>query len=196
MSPDDAPWCHMEVHGLPGLITPPSSESDFGQTPARYSDTGISVSSSNGSKEVNTISPNTITTSILPASPPSPTRSITTSRRNRASVQKEADRSRQFTNRLRRSASESAGAGAAAPASTEPSGELLTGRKNRFQKRCTVSLPANHGLKAIEPLHEHVMTKMAFAEQQKWITVQQKTFTKWYNSDDDVQRGRTWGTCC
>jgi hypothetical protein len=24
------------------------------------------------------------------------------------------------------------------------------------------------------------LTKMAFAEQQRWVTVQQKTFTKWY----------------
>jgi hypothetical protein len=28
--------------------------------------------------------------------------------------------------------------------------------------------------------NEQVLTKMAFAEQQRWITVQQKTFTKWY----------------
>ncbi len=32
-------------------------------------------------------------------------------------------------------------------------------------------------------LHEqHILTKMAYAEQQKWITVQQKTFTKWLNT--------------
>jgi hypothetical protein len=29
-------------------------------------------------------------------------------------------------------------------------------------------------------LHEQVLAKMAYAEQQKWITVQQKTFTKWW----------------
>jgi hypothetical protein len=37
------------------------------------------------------------------------------------------------------------------------------------------------------------MTTMAFAEQHKWITVQQKTFTKWYKGDDDVQGRRSLG---
>jgi hypothetical protein len=34
--------------------------------------------------------------------------------------------------------------------------------------------------KSKEKSNEQVLTKMAFAEQQRWITVQQKTFTKWY----------------
>lgn len=34
-------------------------------------------------------------------------------------------------------------------------------------------------LAAVEPAHERKPVKMGFAEQQKWITVQQKTFTKW-----------------
>ena len=34
--------------------------------------------------------------------------------------------------------------------------------------------------KSEERPNEQVLTKMAFAEQQRWITVQQKTFTKWY----------------
>jgi hypothetical protein len=33
----------------------------------------------------------------------------------------------------------------------------------------------------------HDLTKMAYAEQQKWITVQQKTFTKWLNTKIEVR---------
>jgi hypothetical protein len=62
------------------------------------------------------------------------------------------------------------------------------GRKKRNFRRQTSSLPTDHGLKAIEPPHEQALTKMAFAEQQKWITVQQKTFTKWY----DRRPGSSW----
>jgi hypothetical protein len=188
---ENTAWC-----GIRRLATPPSSESEFGGNSARSSyQSSISVSSSNESEvEVNTIdansSPYTSTTSLLSPFPLSPPKGIAKSRRDRASLQKEANRSRQFTNRLQRSASESTGAAAGAPAqSTDSSGELLTGRRrNRFQKRSTASFPTDHGLKAIEPLHEHVMTKMAFAEQQKWITVQQKTFTKWYEYMKDKQR--------
>jgi hypothetical protein len=46
------------------------------------------------------------------------------------------------------------------------------------------------GLAATEPgppPHEKLLTKMAFAEQQHWITVQQKTFTKWLNTKIDVR---------
>lgn len=49
-------------------------------------------------------------------------------------------------------------------------------KKKRFQRSC--SSPAD-ALAAIEPPHDQGLTKMAFAEQQRWITVQQKTFTKW-----------------
>jgi hypothetical protein len=31
---------------------------------------------------------------------------------------------------------------------------------------------------------------MAFIEQQRWITVQQKTFTKWYAVNSRVEYGR------
>lgn len=34
-------------------------------------------------------------------------------------------------------------------------------------------------LAAIEPPHETGLTRMAYADQQRWVTVQQKTFTKW-----------------
>ena len=46
----------------------------------------------------------------------------------------------------------------------------------RFQR--TSSTPAD-ALAALEPPHDQGLTRMAFAEQQRWITVQQKTFTKW-----------------
>lgn len=43
------------------------------------------------------------------------------------------------------------------------------------------SQPAD-ALSATEPAHEQGLTRMAWAEQQRWITVQQKTFTKWLNT--------------
>lgn len=44
--------------------------------------------------------------------------------------------------------------------------------------------PSNpaEALAATEPPHEQGLNKMAFADQQRWITVQQKTFTKWLNT--------------
>ena len=177
----------ISLEDISQLADPPCSGSELGsgRSSARssyQSSVSSSVSSSNDDKVNN--GDNTIDSSpskfIRSSLPPSPCTTSAKSRRDYLSVQKEANRSRKFTTRLQRSASESAGVSAGAPASTDPSGELLTGRRrNRFQNRSTASLPADHGLKAIEPLHEHVMTKMAFAEQQKWITVQQKTFTKW-----------------
>ncbi|KAK2031893.1 hypothetical protein LX32DRAFT_583887 [Colletotrichum zoysiae] len=55
-----------------------------------------------------------------------------------------------------------------------------TAKKNRFRS-ATGSSPAD-ALAAVEPPHDQGLTRMAFAEQQKWITVQQKTFTKWMNT--------------
>ncbi|KAM5351402.1 hypothetical protein ACJ41O_004125 [Fusarium nematophilum] len=43
------------------------------------------------------------------------------------------------------------------------------------------STPAD-ALAAVEPPHDQGLTRMAFAEQQRWIIVQQKTFTKWLNT--------------
>lgn len=53
-------------------------------------------------------------------------------------------------------------------------------KSKRFQ-RASGSNPAD-ALSATEPKHEQGLTRMAFAEQQRWITVQQKTFTKWLNT--------------
>jgi len=61
--------------------------------------------------------------------------------------------------------------------------ELGLGRRRKRYQHRNKSKGSNSGsgeaLKAVEPLHEHQLGKMAFAEQQQWITVQQKTFTKW-----------------
>lgn len=137
-----------------GILTPPRSESS-GCRDSVYSDFSVNNTS--------------------PPSSPSPARS--TIRRDRASsTQKEANRSKQFTTRLNRSASAT---------STDSTGELSTGRRRRgqFQHRNIASLPIDHGTRLVEPPHEKALTSMAFAEQQKWITVQQKTFTKWYEGN-------------
>ncbi|OIW34062.1 hypothetical protein CONLIGDRAFT_659767 [Coniochaeta ligniaria NRRL 30616] len=55
-----------------------------------------------------------------------------------------------------------------------------TSKGRRFRK--TSSQSAVDALAATEPHHEQGLTRMAFAEQQRWITVQQKTFTKWLNT--------------
>ncbi|KAJ2906871.1 hypothetical protein MKZ38_010369 [Zalerion maritima] len=55
-----------------------------------------------------------------------------------------------------------------------------TSNTSRFH-RATVGSPAD-ALAAVEPPHDQGLNKMAFAEQQRWITVQQKTFTKWLNT--------------
>ncbi|TPX18541.1 uncharacterized protein E0L32_011579 [Thyridium curvatum] len=54
-------------------------------------------------------------------------------------------------------------------------------RSKRFH-RGTVGASPQDALSATEPPHEQGLTRMAFAEQQRWITVQQKTFTKWLNT--------------
>ncbi|GKT48006.1 alpha-actinin-like protein 1 [Colletotrichum spaethianum] len=68
--------------------------------------------------------------------------------------------------------------------SCKPSGcrarKESTAKKSRFRS-ATGSSPAD-ALAAVEPPHDQGLTRMAFAEQQKWITVQQKTFTKWMNT--------------
>jgi hypothetical protein len=148
----------LAVVNFAGVPTPPPSEAgsrchsaDFSNLPAY---------------DVNNTATSPLQTPFLQTPP-------TKSRRD---LQKEANRSRQFTTRLQRSATTGSDDGDA-PLGRE-------GRRRRFHRQ-TASLPAeknrtDEALKAVEPLHEQVLTKMAFAEQQKWITVQQKTFTKWY----------------
>ena len=81
--------------------------------------------------------------------------------------EKEANRSKQFTKRQR--------------SASEASGSLKRrdrGKLNLQQQRQRHSIPNNRG--GEEKPNEHVLVSMAYAEQQKWVTVQQKTFTKWY----------------
>jgi hypothetical protein len=111
---------------------------------------------------------NSITTTLSPPpTPPTKPRRL----RDRLSVQKEreANRSRQFTNRLQRSAS-------------TPSPEDELRRNSNIWRRAVqrYSAPVQDIGKSEGKPNEQVLTKMAFAEQQRWITVQQKTFTKWY----------------
>lgn len=103
--------------------------------------------------------------------PPSPINR----RRDRSDLhrEKEANRSKQFTSRLQRSTS--------ACSERNPNQNIGRRRARTFQQP-TPNLPLDHGLKALEPLGEQSLVKMAFAEQQQWITVQQKTFTKWLNT--------------
>ena len=148
------------MFGFSGVVTPPASDDGC----VAGSDNGCPTSVAT-TEDTASIVNNPISLRTSPISPPSPPTSIKT-RRDRSSLQREANRSIQFTTRLQRSA-------------TTESSNLRRKKPNRF-RRPTTSLPADSGLKALEPLHEQNLTKMAFAEQQQWITVQQKTFTKWY----------------
>ena len=153
----------MESSGVP---TPPPS--DAGSRSSRCHSADISDFPAYDVNNTGAASPS-FSQAPFPQSPPTPPQ------KSRRDLQKEANRSKQFTTRLQRSATTGNG-----------DGELPLGREGRRRRfhRQTTSLPAKQNqtdgaLKAVEPLHEQVLTKMAFAEQQKWITVQQKTFTKW-----------------
>ncbi|KAH8598182.1 calponin homology domain-containing protein [Bisporella sp. PMI_857] len=102
--------------------------------------------------------------------PPSPPRER--SRRDRLSLQKERElnRSKHFTNRQRSAPELSDGL---------PRRDNTRGKRS-FQQRQRSSI-ANSDSGEEKP-NEQVLTKMAYAEQQQWITVQQKTFTKWLNT--------------
>ncbi|KAL8381697.1 hypothetical protein RB595_005807 [Gaeumannomyces hyphopodioides] len=73
--------------------------------------------------------------------------------------------------RLQRSGSASLAVG--------PKQRRSDGKPKRFH---SVSGSPKHALAATEPPHETGLARMAFADQQRWITVQQKTFTKWLNN--------------
>lgn len=111
----------------------------------------------------------------VPHTPPAtPPRTV---RRERSANQKEREalRSKQFSEaaRLQRTAEKSEGG----------SDNINLGRRrkrylHKHNKKGSTS-SSGEALRAVEPPHEQLLTKMAFAEQQQWITVQQKTFTKW-----------------
>lgn len=116
---------------------------------------------------------NSDTTPFPPPLPPSPPASIHR-RRDRSLLQKEkeANRSRQFLQRSATSASEQ----------KEEAPDFLGRKRTRTFRRQTTNSPPEDSWKALEPSNEQSLTRMAYAEQQKWITVQQKTFTKWLNT--------------
>lgn len=103
----------------------------------------------------------------------------TSNRKARSRSQKEADqRARQLRaieSRLKRSATE------ISIPNVREFGPLIG-----FKHQQTNSLPVVAKVVVIRgasvPPHEQLLARMAFAEQQQWITVQQKTFTKWYGS--------------
>ncbi|OAQ89200.1 alpha-actinin, sarcomeric (f-actin cross linking protein) [Purpureocillium lilacinum] len=47
--------------------------------------------------------------------------------------------------------------------------------------------PIDDARAALEPPHDQGLARMTFTEQQRWITVQQKTFTKWLNTKIDAR---------
>lgn len=104
--------------------------------------------------------------------------------RRRSRSQKEADQQRQF-HALQRQRSATTGSSYVVRKAGVRSGfRAVRGGVNTLRQ--TISLPAGLGQLSVigtespaGSLHEQVLAKMAFAEQQKWITVQQKTFTKW-----------------
>lgn len=140
-------------------VTPPASENgdSLGDIDSCPSSKAEKVNKELPLSPKITLSPTTtheFTNSTPPSTPPS-----LKHRRDRSSISREADRSKQFTNRQR-----------------STSDELGRTKPKRFPHS---SISPENGLKALEPLHERNLTNMAFAEQQQWITVQQKTFTKW-----------------
>lgn len=141
-----------DIYGRSGVITPPPSE-DGRCHSAEPSEIPCQINKES-SPPIN-----------IPPSPPTPP---ATRRRDRLSLQKEreANRSKQFTTRLQRSASGDK--------------DTLARGKRCFQQRQRNSLGSEGSNGEAED--QKVLTKMAYAEQQKWITVQQKTFTKWLNT--------------
>lgn len=81
------------------------------------------------------------------------------------------DKSQLHAARLQRSGSTSTSISLGLHKAKKPS------KSRRFSP--SSSTPAD-ALAAVEPPHDQGLTRMAFAEQQQWVKVQQKTFTKWY----------------
>ena len=153
----------MDFSGVP---TPPPSEAGSRDSRCHSADL-----SDFPAYDVNNTTEPSLSQTPFPQSPPTPPQ------KSRRDLQKEANRSRQFTTRLQRSSTTGSEDGEV-PLGRE-------GRRRRFHRPTSLPVKENQtdeALKAVEPLHEQVLTKMAYAEQQKWITVQQKTFTKWYAS--------------
>jgi Ca2+-binding EF-hand superfamily protein len=108
------------------------------------------------------------TASGLPSFPSSPQQTLSRSRHNAKQL---------HAARVQRSGSATSGV----PFGGKKEGPETPAKPKRFQRAGTVSSPAD-ALAATESPREQGLTKMAFTEQQRWITVQQKTFTKWLNT--------------
>lgn len=119
---------------------------------------------SKSSRSPTASSVSTSATSVDADSPPPP--SAEASLRRRAPTQ----RSRRDKNELHAARQQRSGR------DRQPLGPKTT-KARRFQ-RSSNSSPAD-ALAAVEPAHDQGLARMTFAEQQRWITVQQKTFTKW-----------------
>lgn len=117
----------------------------------------------------------TLTDTSSSSSPsPSPSPSSPTPRSRR-------DKSQLHAARLQRSGSTRTSISLALHKAKKPS------KSPRFSP--SSSTPAD-ALAAVEPPHDQGLTRMAFAEQQQWVKVQQKTFTKWYTATPAPRRRR------
>jgi Ca2+-binding EF-hand superfamily protein len=110
------------------------------------------------------------TTSAQPSYPSSPQQTLARSRNNAKQL---------HAARVQRSSSATSGLPFGNSKKEAPETPI---KPKRFQRSGTVSSSPADALAATEPPREQGLTKMAFTEQQRWITVQQKTFTKWLNT--------------
>jgi hypothetical protein len=101
----------------------------------------------------------------------------TSSLKARSRSQKEADQQarqlRAAESRLKHSAADSL---ILNPKDFSPQIKFRHRQTNSLPVCCKVGVFRSVG----KPPHEQFLARMVFAEQQQWITVQQKTFTKWY----------------
>ncbi|KAK1751570.1 hypothetical protein QBC47DRAFT_329169, partial [Echria macrotheca] len=144
----------LSIYSVASSTSSSELESTFSHSDSRRSSVISSASSLS--------SLNTTAGSCPTQQPPSAQQSPPSARTRRDAKQLHADR-------LQRS--RSTGLGTPSP--------RRDSKKSRFHRSSTNPADA---LAATEPPHEQGLTRMAFAEQQRWITVQQKTFTKWLNT--------------
>lgn len=148
----------------------PNESTAVNTSSSKYTPTAAASQSAPATDTTNTTNSASISSPTLysrPFTPPSPPTSLKSRR-----VSREANRSKQFTTR-QRSTTETSSSSADVSIRKKP---------RRFNNQPANNLGAQEGLKAVEKLHDPSLVKMAYAEQQQWVTVQQKTFMKWLNS--------------
>lgn len=111
-----------------------------------------------------------------PSPSSSPQRTLTRTRGNAKHLQAERQR-----RRAESTATTASGTGSTCDDDDASLNSSPLRRKRGASRKYQTANP-QAALAATEPPHENLLTKMAFAEQQRWITVQQKTFTKWLNT--------------